>query len=112
MAGNIGQHAWLAPWEPVEESDADLADELAREVPGGHCLFGVAATLLAYNTAPHRYDDFLFGVDLPHYKYALVHLTWAAERNPNYPSTILYRDWDHFCTESMIPDHEEHLRDE
>jgi len=112
MAGNIRKHDWLVPWEAVEESDADLADELAREVPSGHCLFGVSAVPLAWNRAPHRYDDFLFRVDLPDHEYALVHLTWAAETRPNYPSTILYRDWEHFCTDSMIPDHTEHLQDE
>jgi len=112
MATRIAQYDWLTPWEAVEESDADLADELAREVPPGHCLFGIAAVPLAMNTAPHRYDDFLFAVDLPDHKFALVHFTWAKETNPEFPFTALFRDWDHFCADAMIPDHEEHLLDQ
>lgn len=108
MAANIRPNDWLPPWEAIEQSGSGLSAELAREVCSGHCLFGVTAIPVAWNSAPHRYDDFLFKVDLPDYKYALVHLTWKPETRPEFPFTSLFRDWEHFCTDSMIPDHNEH----
>ena len=111
MAGNDQQYEWLAPWEPVDDGDTSLVSELIREVSTAHCLFGVDAVALATNSAPDRYDDVLFGVDLPDNKFAMVHLTWKPESLADFPSTILYRDWEHFVTDGMMPDNEAYLRD-
>ena len=111
MAGNDQQHEWLAPWEAVDDGDTGLVTELIREVASGHCLFAVNAVALATNSAPDRYDDVLYRVDLPDHNYAMVHLTWKPETLPDFPSTILYRDWEHFVADGMIPDNKAYLRD-
>ena len=41
----------------------------------------------------------------------MVHLTWKPETLADFPSTILYRDWEHFVTDGMMPDNEAYLRD-
>ena len=79
MAGNDQQHEWLAPWEAVDDGDTGLVAELVREVCSEHCLFSVNAIALATNSAPDRYDDVLFGVDLPDHRYAMVHLNMEIE---------------------------------
>ena len=111
MAGNDQQHEWLAPWKAVDDGDTGLVAELVREVCSEHCLFGVNAIALATNSAPDRYDDVLFGVDLPDHRYAMVHLTWKPETLSDFPSTTLYRDWEHFVVDGMMPDNEAYLRD-
>ena len=55
-----------------------------------------------------RNDDVLFSIN-PNkdtgYELALVHLTWSQKQeNENYPKTELYKDFDDFRNNKMIPD--------
>jgi len=53
-------------------------------------------------------DDVLFEVDGPDFKYAMVHLTWAQKKlkDPKYPRTKTYRDWQDVYEHRIIIDHE------
>ena len=111
MSDDLENYDWLTPWEAVDDGDTGLVEELVREVSSGHCLFGVSAVALATNSAPDRYDDVLYRVELPNHRYAMVHLTWKSETLPDFPSITLYRDWEHFVSDGMKPDHEAYPRD-
>lgn len=70
-----------------------LSNELIREVPSGHVLYEVNASVVARREGR---DDFLFLIEHPEYKYAEVHLTWSIETDPVWPSASLFKsigDW-------------------
>jgi hypothetical protein len=78
---------WVAASDPVEA--AKLEEELIREAPLGHLLYGLKARVIAR----HEYmDDVLF--QLGDGTYAEVHLTWLLETNPDWPTTEMIKSID------------------
>ncbi len=95
------------PWHPVPDSKAISAAiklaELKREISPGHPLYGRAVAMLA-----QRYDGdgVLFEVkDSPPW-FAVVQLTWSsqAETAPEFPTTEIYRSWEEFIENRVLPD--------
>ncbi len=79
-------------WVRLTPQEADrLQLELKQELCPEHVLYGISATALARK---RQRDDFLFRI--PDTCFAQVHLTWAYEPNPLFPSTEVYaslEDW-------------------
>lgn len=91
----------LPPWAEVRD-DLVLAEELTREVPEGHVLFGRALRAVARRI---DCDDVLFVGDGV---VAVVHLTWKRSReiDPRWPTTEVFASLDDFATGRMRRDHE------
>ncbi len=73
-----------------------FSDELKKETPSGHALFGVDVSAVARR---EDRDSFLFLIEHPDYTYAEVHLTWSAETDPTWPSTSLFKNLDEWKQE-------------
>ena len=94
---------WLEPWHPTKPG---LEAELAREVSSQHPLSGRRAVAVARR---HDCDDVLFFLPDGPSPLAVVHLTWAREREtrPEWPYAEFYsslQDWIERC---MRQDHAE-----
>jgi hypothetical protein len=78
-------------WWLVSGSDSEsLESELRREAPSGRRLVGVAVVPACVK---RHLDDVVFW--LPETRqWALVHLTYHVETDPQWPSTYVYDDWD------------------
>ena len=82
---------WRPEWVPVinPSEQALFEAELAREIPHGHVLAGIRASLLGRRS---KRDDFLF--ELEDGRVAHVHLTWAVETKPDWPFTEVYSSFE------------------
>jgi hypothetical protein len=78
---------WVAVDDPADK--AGLEAELRREISPEHVLADKAVGLLGRSLAS---DDCLYALDDG--RVAAVHLTWAVERNPDWPSTQIYPSFD------------------
>ncbi len=104
----------LKPWEVIRDTPqvqrrADrLSIELQREIPSTHVLFGTTATAIAHRIDQ---DDVLFELEgqMP---LAVVHLTWSREKDPRWPKTTLFKSWEHWIREEMLPAHEDYSHPE
>lgn len=94
---------FLKPWHKyLGNPNSFLEKELHREMPETHVLFGKKVTAIANR---QDNDDVLFELsDGPH-KFAVVHLTWRIETNPEWPATTLYKDWLDLYNNCIVPDH-------
>lgn len=84
---------WPVGWMAIDDNNekSKFEAELTREMPRGHLLFDENARVIARRG---RRDDFLF--ELSGGRLAQVHLTWAKETDPFWPSTEVYscyQDW-------------------
>ena len=95
---------FLAPWTALDRERAEaLTARLQSGLSAGHVLHGIKFRALA-----SRMDrDDVLCEDDGSTQLAVVHMTWRAETNPLWPSTRLFRDWDHWATEDMHPSHRE-----
>jgi hypothetical protein len=98
----------LAPWvgftEKQQERAMLLSSRLRSDLPQGHLLSGLDLMAVAARTDR---DDVLFeviGVEKP---LALVHMTWRKETDPRWPQTRLFRNWQQWIEEAMLPDHKD-----
>ena len=98
MTGDI---EFLEPW--FTTGNPEFVGELRRELPPGHVLFGVSVSAVA-----RRYDrdEVLFALDDGSGRVAAVHLTYAREAQPTWPSTRLFDSLEAW-TESMKLEHDE-----
>jgi hypothetical protein len=99
------QIQWREPWYAVPiEHDAGTVAELHQEMCPGHVLSG--RFVQAVGRRQDR-DDVLFylGEAIP--QFAVVHLTYARETRPEWPSTSLFDTLDAWIEQCMIPDAEE-----
>lgn len=81
-------------WALVAEDNVSLVRELVRELKPGHSLHGVGVLAVARR---HSQDDFLFALEHLAYPFAVVHLTWAGDRErPPWPGTTYLPDYDAF----------------
>jgi hypothetical protein len=94
---------WPIPWRPLTDDAEALAfgrrvnpsvaetvlGELRREMCDRHPLAGVECRPVAWEAWSQK--DFLFLTARPDMPVALVHLTWAVEREPDWPFVVPYR---------------------
>jgi hypothetical protein len=102
---DTSQIQWRVPWWPVSaEQDAATVAELRREMPTGHILYGRTV-----QTVGHRQDcdDILFYLGDSAPRFAVVHLTYAQETKPEWPSTMLFDSLQSWIEQCMIPDAED-----
>ncbi len=80
---------WLEPWSPLDEGlQRGLAEELRREIcHRDHRLYG--RETLAIGTC-RGLDDFLFYLGPTPPSFAVVHLTWGKEKQPDFPYAELF----------------------
>src|SRR5437870_13349761 len=96
---------WIDPWVPVSEHGREAYEnELRMELGLDHPLYSVKAIAVARTC---HTDDILFKLKNHRIaEYAVVHLTFRGrpESDPQWPSTILYRDLEHWVTQRMLRD--------
>jgi len=93
---------YLEPWQA--ENSSTFVDELQRELPIGHQLFGVPVVAIARR---NDRDDVLFSRLDGSSQVALVHMTWAVESSPIYPHTELFESLLTWSETRMKADHAE-----
>jgi hypothetical protein len=91
----------LEPWYWTKQN---LTDQLEREISKTHVLHGRATKTLARR---QDNDDVLFLVD--NEKFAIVHLTWASQRQTDnrWPATQLFDNWDDLYQKRILKDNED-----
>lgn len=94
---------WLIPWHS-STSPANGVDELLREVPRGHVLWGIGVRSLAYR---QDCDDVLFALEDGSFRVAVVHLSFQAEKNLRWPETEIFSSLQEFASHRMAPDHDD-----
>src|ERR1044071_4516288 len=102
------QIQWREPWKPlpVDQWPGTIA-ELHREMCPAHVLFARSVQPVARR---EDCDDVLFyhGETAP--QFAVVHLTYARETEPEWPCTTLFDTLDAWIKDCMIPDAEQFAR--
>lgn len=74
-----------------------LNEELHREIPPGHLLYGLTTTVVAVCTVTHK--DFIFATNDPVQPIALVHLMGTKGTTPKWPYTTVFRTLDEWTAE-------------
>jgi hypothetical protein len=92
--------AWREPWA-LAGDNGEAAMELRRECPSRHVLYGVSVALVARRC---DCDDVLFRLCDGSARYAAVHLSFAVEKDPRWPSTEVFNSLAEFATERLLPD--------
>jgi len=97
----------VAPWEALARAERSefLAAQLETTLSEKHVLHGLKVTAVA---ARIDRDDVLFEVAEGEMPLAVVHLTWQKETDSRWPSTKLFRSWEHWVQEDMQPAHEDY----
>ena len=81
---------YLEPWYALGENEcAELEAELSRELPAGHVLKSIPVRCLARR---QDRDDVLFKIADGSGRFTTVHLTWQVEREPTWPSVVIFQD--------------------
>lgn len=81
-------------WERLEEKLCLKFDlELKKELCATHPLYGINCKCIAKRI---NRDDFLFQLIDTDLQYAVVHLTWSVETEPDWPWTTLFKDLNDF----------------
>jgi hypothetical protein len=101
---------WLEPWIPLTNSVEALARaeafvvELRKELSAQHVLHGLQVVAIAECSDS---DDVLFATTDPSKPIAVVHLTWTGrtEADPRWPAVAVYRSWQDWIEQGLIPDH-------
>ena len=91
---------WRDPWG-LAGDNGDAAMEMRRECPAGHQLHGVSVALVARR---RDCDDVLFRICDGSARYAAVHLSFSAEKDPRWPSTEVFSSLAAFAAERLLPD--------
>jgi hypothetical protein len=97
--------AYRPPWRAA---DTPLEEQLRREVPRGHVLYGLSARAVARRQDNDDVLFELFGADLLA-GFALVHLDWRSRpgRFTEWPHTVPFPTFDDWVRGCMNPDAEE-----
>jgi len=92
------------PWSQVSQFANNLEQELKRELSTNHPLHGCNATAVAQRTDS---DDVLFQLENSPHKYAVVHLTWSGQTEPDarWPDTRFFKSIQEWSDQCMKPDH-------
>ena len=98
---------WLTPWYP--SSASHLLVELQRELSVGHTLYGLPVRVVAQR---QDCDDVLFELCDETGRFVVVHLSYSAEIEPNWPKTEMFASFRAFAEKRMRLDHLEFGEDE
>jgi len=83
---------WPEGWDALHYDDIPkFTRELSREICSEHILYNVPACALGRRTDK---DDFLFQIESVSGRFAVVHLTWQKETNPQWPSTSVFNSFE------------------
>jgi len=98
---------YMPPWTPVGQFSQNLVNELRRELTPGHPLFGLDAYPIAQRTDA---DDVLFQFGINQPIFAVVHLTWSGEPEPDnsWPTFESYTSMEDWVENRMSVDHREY----
>lgn len=104
---------WLDPWWSTENHTVQFHEsfrkQLEREVPPGHGMYQVPATVIARGNG----DDALFQILDGSNRVADVHLTWAGGRAKlPWPITTIYCNLDEWVERVMKQEHREWAGDD
>ena len=77
---------WIEPWKQVIDGET-LVAELHRELCATHPLHGRTAVPLGQRI---NCDDVLFHLPEGPHPFAIVHLTWTVETDPEFPWTTFF----------------------
>jgi len=94
---------FLEPWFEVTSPD-NAPDELKRETSPGHPLHGVSVRTIARR---QDCDDVLFKLLDGSGRYAVVHLSFQKEKDPQWPECHLFTGVEDWIENGMKPDHED-----
>ncbi len=102
------QIEYLEPWIATGQYADNLVKELEREVTEGHALWKVKMRAIAQRSDS---DDVLFEIESEQGKYAVVHLTWSGEPEPDsrWPDTRIFATIVSWANECMKTDHAEFI---
>lgn len=95
---------WVSPWQSISDRGREAYEhELTLEVGMDHPLYAVKVRAVARTCDG---DDILFTTSDHVAPLAVVHLTFRGrqEKDPKWPSVVLYRDLDHWISRRMLPD--------
>lgn len=98
----------LPPWKAIEGSGNKtrlLSSQLETELPQKHILRGLKLAAVASRI---DCDEVLFEVEGSEMPLAVVHLTGQKETDSHWPSTRLFRSWEHWVEEEMRPAHKDY----
>ena len=77
------------------EQGLELEQELRREAPDGHVLRGREVRAIAMRKLMKEVLYWLPAEE----RWAVVHLTWYAETNPSFPTTVMCNSWHEVLAE-------------
>lgn len=96
------QIEWRVPWHRISPDYAKKAEaELRSEVSAGHVLYKKQAKAIGYR---QDCDDVLFEINEDGSRFAVVHLTYQRESDPNWPATVIYDSIGAWIDQCMVPD--------
>lgn len=100
------QIEYLEPWMATGQFADNLVKTLEREVTENHVLWGIKSRAIAQRSDN---DDVLFEIDGDIGKYAVVHLSWSGEPEPDprWPETRVFATIKAWVDECMKIDHAE-----
>jgi hypothetical protein len=106
-------YEFLEPWWSTDGKDVDFHDtflnQLKTEVGPDHVMYGLPVRMIGRDGGS---DDTLFEILDGSKRLALVHLTWAkGQEDPPWPRTSLFRDFEAFRAERMIPQNKAYLEE-
>jgi hypothetical protein len=91
---------WYVPHNPTS-----LEEQLQRELPPGHSLFGIPVRAIAQRV---DCDDVLFQLVDGSDRVAVVHLTFSISSDPTWPATTFFPSLAVFRSSQMQQDHTEY----
>lgn len=98
---------WLDPWSPVESTNEAYREkfmrQLATEVSCGHPMYKLPVQLIGRGNS----DDCLFAILDGTNRVAVVHLVWQGPQKPPWPDTTIYKKFETWRDEHMLPEHKE-----
>jgi len=99
---------YLEPWIATGQFADNLVKELEREATEGHALWKIKTRAIAQRSDS---DDVLFEIESDQGKYAVVHLTWSGEPEPDsrWPDTRIFATVESWADECMKTDHAEFI---
>lgn len=102
----------LTPWRIIHDTPEiqnrteQLSARLQSDLSPNHVLWGLSARAIATRI---DCDDVLFEIESPEIPFAVVHMTWRKEVDPRWPRTKVFRSWQEWVRDEMVPAHDDYL---
>jgi hypothetical protein len=101
----------LMPWRILHDTSEiknraeQLSARLQSDLPPNHVLNGLGARAIATRV---DCDDVLFETESAEMPLAVVHMTWRKETDTSWPRTKLFRNWQEWVRDEMVPAHDDY----